>query len=283
VSDADTYTTCAFHPDRRAGVVCQRCDKPICPSCMHQASVGFHCPDCVRQGRQKVVRGPAAFGRTPASNPVTISLIAVNVLVFLIQVSAGDDVAQGFNFGNKVIRDYGLFGSAISDDGEWYRIITGAFLHANLVHLLFNMYALYVLGPVVERSLGRVRFAIVYAAALMGGSLGALVMSPDDLTVGASGAIYGLMGALIVLYRNRGISLMQSGLGITLIINFVITLAVPNISLGGHVGGLAGGLATTFVIIEGARYIRNRDALLWIAGALVPILFVAGLLAAANG
>jgi membrane associated rhomboid family serine protease len=281
VTDVETYPHCAFHPDRRAGVVCQRCDKPICPSCMHQASVGFHCPDCVRQGRQKVVRGQAAFGRTASSVPVTMGLIAVNVVVFLLEVAQGDEFVPGQGFTNKVISDYGEYAPAIAD-GEWYRVITGAFLHANIIHLLFNMYALYILGPHVERSLGRLRFGIVYAAALMGGSIGALAMSPDSLTVGASGAIYGLMGALVLLFRERGISVWQSGLGLTLIINFAITLAVPNISLGGHIGGFIGGIVATGVFVEGSRVVRNRQLLVWIAGALVPIFFAVGLAVAAN-
>jgi membrane associated rhomboid family serine protease len=282
VTDADTQQHCAFHPDRRAGVVCQRCDKPICPACMHQASVGFHCPDCVRQGRQKIVRGNAAFGRTPSSIPVTIGLIAVNVVVFLVQMAQGDEVVRGFNFGDKVILDYGLNGPAIADGGEWYRIVTGAFLHANLLHLLLNMYALFVLGPTIERSLGRARYLIIYAAALLAGSAGALILDPNALTVGASGAIYGLMGALVVLFRNRGISLMQSGLALTLFINFVFTLSISSISVGGHVGGFVGGALATLVVVEGPSYVRNRGSLIWIAGALVPIFFAVGMVAASN-
>jgi membrane associated rhomboid family serine protease len=282
VTDADTQQRCAFHPDRRAGVVCQRCDKYICPACMHQASVGFHCPECVRQGRQKVVRGNAAFGRTPSSVPVTMTLIAINVVVFLIQIAAGDETVGRFNLGNKIIWDYGLNGVAVSDGGEWYRIVTSAFLHANLIHLLFNMYALYILGPTIERALGPVRYLIIYAASLLAGSAGALIVEPDALTVGASGAIYGLLGALIVLFRNRGISLWQSGLAITLVLNFAITLSISNISIGGHVGGFIGGATAAFVIIEGPRYVRNRGMLVWIAGALVPVFFVVGMLAAAS-
>jgi membrane associated rhomboid family serine protease len=279
VTDADTYTTCAFHPDRRAGVVCQRCDKPICPACMNQASVGFHCPDCVRQGRQKVVRGPAAFGRTSASNPVIIALIAINVAVFLYEASQGD--IRGTRT-YEVVFDYGLNAGAVSTGGEWYRVITAAFLHANILHLALNMWALFVFGPLVERSVGRLRFGIIYASALLAGSAGALLLDPKALTVGASGAIYGLMGALVVLFRNRGISLMQSGLGITLILNLVFTLSIANISVGGHLGGFVGGGLATLVIIEGPRYIRNRGSIVWIAGALVPLFFVAGLMVAAS-
>jgi membrane associated rhomboid family serine protease len=283
VTDTDTRPFCAFHSDRRAGVVCQRCDKPICPACMHQASVGFHCPDCTRQGKQKVVRGNAAFGRTPSAFPITIGLIVVNVLVYLVQVAGGDLVEQGFNLGNRVVWDYGLAAFPISENGEWYRIITSAFLHANILHLALNMYGLYLLGSILERSMGRLRFGVVYAAALLAGSTGALIMDPNALTVGASGAIYGLMGALVVVFRNRGISIMQSGLGLTLFINFVFTLSISNISVGGHIGGFVGGGLAALVVVEGPRYLRNRDAVVGVAAALVPIFFLVALMAANAG
>jgi membrane associated rhomboid family serine protease len=280
VTDAQPFRTCAFHPDRRAGVVCQRCDKPICPSCMHQASVGFHCPDCVRQGKQKVVRGNAAFGRNPGNTPLTFVLIAVNVAVFFYEMAQGD--IRGTNF-LQVVYDFGLNAFAISENGEWYRIVTSAFLHASIFHLLLNMYALFVLGPIVERTLGRVQFGIVYAAALMAGSAGALLLSPNEITVGASGAIYGLLGALVVIFRSRGISLMQSGLGITLLINFVFTLTISNISLGGHLGGLIGGGLAALVIVEGPQRIKDHRMIVWLAGALVPVFFVLAMVFAASG
>jgi membrane associated rhomboid family serine protease len=278
VSDIDTRPFCAFHSDRRAGVVCQRCDKPICPACMHQASVGFHCPDCAKQGKQKVVRGKAAFGRNPSATPLTFVLIAINIVVFVYEVS------QGTSRGEYVVNiDYGLNADFISQNGEWYRIITAGFLHASLIHLGLNMWALYVLGPLVERSLGRLRFGIVYGAALIAGSAGALIIDPHALTVGASGAIYGLLGALVILFRNRGISVWQSGLGITILINAVITVAIPGISWGGHLGGFVGGLLVTLVLVEGPKYVRNRDALVWIAGALIPVFFAISLAAASAG
>jgi membrane associated rhomboid family serine protease len=275
VSDIDTRPFCAFHSDRRAGVVCQRCDKPICPACMHQASVGFHCPDCVRQGKQKVVRGNAAFGRTPSSTPLTFILIAINVVVFLYEISQGTLAGE-----YKVNIDYGLNAFFIAQNGEFYRVVTGGFLHASVLHILLNMWALYVLGPLVERSLGRLRFGIVYATALVAGSAGALIIDPNALTVGASGAIYGLLGALVILFRNRGISVWQSGLGITILINAIITVTIPGISWGGHLGGFVGGALATLVLVEGPRYVRNRDAVVWIAGALVPVFFAISLMAA---
>lgn len=281
MTETGTYPVCAFHSDRRAGVVCQRCDKPICPSCMHQASVGFHCPDCVRQGRQQVVHGRAAYGGlTARTTSLTLVLIAVNVAVYLYQMSQGDIV---FRFGgrlNEVVYDYGLQGAFINEEGEWWRLITSAFLHANILHLALNMFALWNLGPLVERSMGRTRFGIIYAASLMAGSAGALLVDPQAFTAGASGAIYGLLGALVVLFRNRGISIWQSGLGITLLLNFVFTIGYASISVGGHIGGFVGGLIAAWLLVELPKQVRNRDAVVGFAVALVPLFFVIGLWAA---
>jgi membrane associated rhomboid family serine protease len=272
VTEIGTYPACSFHPDRRAGVVCQRCDKPICPSCMHQASVGFHCPDCVRSGQQKVVQGRAVFGGlTARSTPLTLTLIAVNVALFILQSATGRV---------EFLIDYSLIGIPIAENGEWYRLISGAFLHWNLLHIALNMFALWTLGPLIERSLGRLRFAVIYGVSLMAGSAGSLLVEPNALTVGASGAIYGLLGALVVLFRNRGISIWSSGLGITLLINFAFTIGIPGISIGGHLGGLVGGLLATWILVEGPRRMRSDDAALGFAIALIPLFFVAGLWAA---
>ncbi|HUF32841.1 MAG TPA: rhomboid family intramembrane serine protease, partial [Acidimicrobiales bacterium] len=125
--------------------------------------------------------------------------------------------------------------------GEWYRIVTSGFLHFGLVHLGFNMFILYMLGQMMEPALGRVRFGVIYVAGLLGGAFGALLLSPDARTAGASGAVFGLMGAAVVGMRHRGVDPMQSGIGGLLVLNVVITFAVPGISIGGHLGGLAGG------------------------------------------
>jgi membrane associated rhomboid family serine protease len=278
VTETGTYPVCAFHPDRRAGVVCQRCDKPICPTCMNQASVGFHCPDCVRHGKQKVVHGRAAFGGlTTHTSTLTLILIGVNVLIFLVQATRPDDPLFRLN---EVLFDFGLNGPFIAENGEWYRLFTSAFLHWNILHLALNMFALWNLGPIVERSLGRARFGVIYAVSLVAGSAGAALMDPLAFTAGASGAIYGLLGALVVLFRDRGISIMQSGLGLTLLINFVFTIGYPGISIGGHLGGLVGGLASTWILVEGSRRLRNPQLALLLAASLILAFFAFGLWAA---
>lgn len=255
------FVPCHWHPDRRAGVICQRCDLPICPSCMHQASVGFHCPNCAAKGKQKVMTGRAAF-RGSFTPVVSYSLIAVNVALWLLTIGAGE---------NKTLSNFGDFGPFIAENGEWYRIVTSAFLHAGLIHLAFNMFALYNIGPLVERTLGRAAFGVVYAAALLAGSAGTLVVAPRDLTVGASGAIFGLLGALVILYRRAGIDVWRSGLGITLLLNFVITVTLPNISIGGHAGGFVGGILATFLIVDGPRLFRSRSTGLYVAAATIPV------------
>jgi membrane associated rhomboid family serine protease len=262
--------TCRWHPDRRAGVICQRCDTPICPSCMHQASVGFHCPNCVAKGNQKVYSGRAAF--SSVNRPiVTYVLVGINVAIFVLMLGRGD---------SRMLFDYGAFGPLIDEGGEWYRIVTSAFLHWGLIHLLFNMHALWNIGPSVERSLGRLGFGVVYAAALMGGSAGALLVKPDAVTAGASGAIFGLLGALVILYRRAGIDIWRSGLGLTLGLNLLITVSIPQISIGGHLGGFVGGLAATWLVVEGPQMLRSRTVGLALAAATIPVFAIVALVAA---
>ena len=145
-------------------------------------------------------------------------------------------------------------------DGDYWRLITSGFLHVELMHIALNMLSLFWLGRMIEPALGHVRFVAIYLVSLLGGSLGVMILSPDDPTLGASGAIYGLLGAAIVMARNRNISLIQSGLLPILALNFIFTLSVPGISLGGHLGGLVGGLIATFVVEQFSM--RRRDSLI---------------------
>jgi membrane associated rhomboid family serine protease len=237
---AQAIPTCYRHPDHRAGVTCQRCDRPICPSCMVQASVGFHCPECASGGAQKVITSRTL---QHMNRPiVTQALIAANVVVYVIGMTQGGGGGLSGGGGINTFQiNWGLFGPAVAD-GEWYRIITSGFLHVSVLHLLMNMAALYILGASLERALGRLQFGVVYGVSLIAGSMGALILSPHDLTVGASGAIFGLLGALIVAQRAAGINIWQSGIGGLLLINLLFTFGVGGISIGGHLGGLVAGL-----------------------------------------
>jgi len=237
--------TCYRHKDRRAGVICQRCDRPICPDCMRQASVGFHCPECTKAGAQKIVR-PAQLLRPV----VTQALIAVNVAVFLYGMTQVND---------KAIYDGGLAGPLVAA-GDWYRIVTSGFLHAGLLHVGFNMFILYQLGMLLEPALGRLRFGLVYAVSLLSGSLGVLLVSPNSLTVGASGAVFGLMGAGVAVMRSRGIDPFSTGLGGMIVLNLIITFTLSRyISVGGHVGGLIGGFLAAWILTDlGPRYLKDK-------------------------
>jgi membrane associated rhomboid family serine protease len=233
--------TCYRHPSRETGVSCSNCGKPICPDCMTATPVGMRCPDCARQRTQ--TRSLQSMHVEPIA---TYVLIAINVAVFL-------GASQSANAQNDLV----LFGPAVAD-GDYWRLLTSGFLHVEIIHILMNMLALYWLGRMIEPALGHARFVAIYLTALLAGSLGVMILSPDEATLGASGAIYGLLGAAIVMARNRNISLVQSGLLPILAINFAITLTIPNISLGGHVGGLIGGLVATFVVEQ--LSMRRRES-----------------------
>jgi membrane associated rhomboid family serine protease len=240
--------TCYRHPDRETGVSCSSCGRPICPDCMTPTPVGMRCPECTRQ-RTRVTTGAGSFGRSTAA-PATYVLIGLNVVAFLAEIAGG---TGGFDASGSVVNDFALRGSAVAD-GEWYRILSGGFLHAGPVHLLFNMFALYVLGSLLEPSIGTPRFVALYFASLLAGALGALALSdPGDNTVGASGAIFGLFGAAFVIARGRGLDAIAGELGLLLLINLALTFGIPGISIGGHLGGLAGGVVCALAIVAGER------------------------------
>ncbi len=228
--------TCYRHDDRETGRHCTRCGKAACSDCLKPAAVGSHCLDCVKAAappvaervRIRVATGPPI---------VTYGLIAANIAAFI--VLPGTSSAR--------IIDFTLNARSIGGDGEWYRVFTSAFLHVNLIHILFNMAVLYQLGGILEPALGWWRFGGVYTAGLIGGSMGALLLSPDVQTLGASGAVYGLMGALFVLSSRRGLDPWRS-VGGLIAVNLLITVTIPNISLGGHVGGLLAGAAAAYAL-----------------------------------
>jgi membrane associated rhomboid family serine protease len=235
------------------------------------APVGIKCPDhagvgAARPTRQRAIReARTTFGGFDA--PATAILVGVNVLVYLVTVYQGGGVGRP---GGQLFLDGALIGAAIDVQGEWYRLVTAMFLHGSLLHLLFNMLALYWLGTIVEQALGTWRFVLLYFVSGIAGSAGALALSgPFEVTVGASGAIYGIMGALLVLeYRATG---TFAGQALALIVvNLAITFAIPNISIGGHLGGLAGGVLATFALAH-FRYARQRS----LGPALVMLIVVA--------
>src|SRR5215217_6116614 len=237
---ASAMETCYRHPKRETGVRCSNCERPICPDCMTSTPVGMRCPECARQSSK------VRTMRTMTSEPtLTYILIGFNVLVGI-----GSLLGGGAGADSSSLTDDGGVSQATIADGEYWRLITAGFLHAGPFHLLTNMLALWILGSLVEPAIGKWRFGLIYFVSLLCGSFGALVLSPDSLTVGASGAVFGLMGAAAVVARNRGFSLMESGLGIWIGLNLLITFTIPNISIGGHLGGLVGGGIAALVLID---------------------------------
>lgn len=269
--------SCYLHPDRVAGIVCQRCDRPICPSCMHQASVGFHCPECTKRSGQREYRGVDALRLRPLATQV---LIGLNLVIFALTLATIGvrPSSEGGRFLYERLGDGGLSGEGqllgfLVPDEPW-RLVTSGFLHANalpfgLMHVGLNMWVLWVLGRFLEPSLGRARFLALYGASLLGGSLGVVLLSPEARTVGASGAIYGLMGGAILVARERNIDLMRSGLVTTLGLNLLLTISIPGISIGGHLGGLVGGaLAGVALTVIPKRMGAKKGDLVAAAAAL---------------
>jgi membrane associated rhomboid family serine protease len=182
---------------------------------------------------------------------VTYTIIALNVAVFLWLVFQNTSAFLSTNVrpGDPEY-DLGLAEPYLSRNGEWYRLVTSGFLHFGIIHLAFNMLLLYQLGNLLEPAIGRVRFGLLYFAALLAGSAGALIVSPNSLTGGASGAVFGLMAAAFVGLRNRGINPFSTGIGTVLVINLLLTFTFPNISIGGHLGGIVGGVVAGWVIMH---------------------------------
>ena len=281
-----TNKNCYWHPDRYAGVTCQRCERRVCAECMHTASVGFHCPACIapqsiNHGRKPISARSFARGANASEQSLTTrTLIAVNLFAFLVTLFRGGSLSSG---GGDVTIDFGLVGygrvlSAFSTDyvgiaeGEWWRMFTGGFLHAGFIHLAFNMFLLWMLGSQLERLLGPTSYLILYFGSLLSGALGVMLLDPLALTVGASGAVFGLMGATVVYQLRRGVSPWSNGIGTLLIINLIFTFARPNISVGGHLGGLLGGLLIGWLIDE-----MNKKRIAGYLSFLLPLIITVAL------
>ncbi|HEV2858417.1 MAG TPA: rhomboid family intramembrane serine protease [Solirubrobacterales bacterium] len=277
MAEAETQT-CYRHPNRETRVSCSSCGRPICPECMTPTPVGMRCPECASQ-RTRVVRNPTGTPGFDAA-PATYVLIAINVIVFLVEIaSSGGGLGR---VGGQVSEDFGLYGPFIAE-GEWYRLVTSGFLHASLIHIGFNMFLLYMLGRLLEPALGTPRFLALYFASLLAGSLGALVVEPNALTLGASGAIFGLAGATFIIARGRGMDALASQIGFLILFNLFFSFVSPRISVGGHIGGLIGGVICALIIVAGEKGMlgRNHRALEIAAMVAVGVVAVVASLAIA--
>jgi membrane associated rhomboid family serine protease len=215
---------------------------------MTPTPVGMRCPECAQQ-RTRVTRGVGEESLFAAA-PATFVLIALNVAAYFAEIASGHGGFQGT--GGSLLRDFGLFGPSVAD-GEWYRLVTSGFLHYGLWHILGNMILLYFLGRILEPGIGTARFVGIYAVSLLAGSFGALLLSPDALSFGASGAVYGVLGATFVVARGRGVDALASTIGVLILINLAISFGVPGISVGAHLGGLIAGVACALVVLAGER------------------------------
>jgi len=239
---------------------------------MTPTPVGMRCPECASQ-RTKVVRGVGANSALLSSAPATFALIAINAVAFLAEIASGSGGFYDIR-SSSLVFDYGLFGPLVGE-GEWYRLLTSGFLHAGLLHIGFNMFALFFLGRILEPSIGTPRFVAIYFASLFGGAFGALLLDPNALTIGASGAIFGIFGATFVIARGRGFDAVASSIGVVLLINLAFSLGAANISLGGHLGGLAAGVLCGAAIIAGDRGRLGENRLAAEMAVIVGVLLLA--------
>jgi membrane associated rhomboid family serine protease len=260
--------TCYRHSRAEAPVACNRCDRPICTDCMVSAPVGWQCPSCVKGGpvvrnMRDIAPGASLVGERPY---ITFGLIGACVIGYLLKGAP--------SIGEYVLTAFGVA------DGRLEQLVTYGFLHADLIHIGFNMAILYQLGLALEPRLGRIRFGALYLAGLLGGAVGSLALTnPRVGAVGASGAVFALMGATLVLPRRSRFGI-EGSVGALLVMNLVITF-IPglNISIGGHIGGLAVGLVVGGVYrLVGERPAQMRS----IAGAAFAVVVAIALVIAAT-
>ena len=212
---------------------------------------------------------------------VSYGLIAANVVVFIVGVAMGDSLSGG---GDEIglVHRAATLGGNIEHLNEWWRVFTGGFLHHGLFHLAVNMFSLYILGLALERSLGKIPFTAVYVSSLVSGSFGALIETPNSLVAGASGAIFGLMGAFAALMLAQGVGLFQTPIGPILAVNLVISFTVSGVSLGGHIGGLIGGFLVGSAAAQAIRRQRHTTVVSILAAAVVAGASFVGALWAAS-
>jgi membrane associated rhomboid family serine protease len=260
---------CYRHPNRETLVSCSECGRPICEECMTFAPVGIRCPDHSGrpQGTQRVSQGIRRASYEGVGGIVTKVLVALNVGIYLLELAAGGTIE---GTGNRIFNEGALYGPLVAN-GDWWRLFTSMFLHYGPIHLAFNMLALWWFGAAVEQVLGRGRYLLLYVVSGLAGSAGALIWSPEAITVGASGAIFGILGAALVLERQRTYVLGGGALGI-IVLNLVITFSLSGvISVGGHLGGLAGGALGTLALSRFGRghAVYGRPGVIGIAGLVV--------------
>jgi membrane associated rhomboid family serine protease len=278
--------TCWWHPSRQTGLRCTRCERPACPDCLREASVGYQCIDCVQSGQQQhraqQVRyrragfgARTAAGARPSERPlVTPVLIALNVLIYIVTAAqAQDPMSNGVA---QLHQDGVLWPIAIASGDEWWRLLTSGFLHYGLLHVAMNMFALWILGRDLEMLLGKLRFAGLYLVSLLGGSTAVFLFEDlNSATAGASGAIYGLLGAILVAVLR--LRLKATPILVVIGLNVVITFSIPGISWLGHLGGFVIGVLVMLAMLfapEKNRAVWQGGTLALLAVALVGLVLL---------
>jgi membrane associated rhomboid family serine protease len=249
---------CYRHPDRETGIRCTRCERPICPDCMVSASVGFQCPTCVREGSGTGHAPSASQPRTIAGGAIaadpqllTKILIGLNLAMFLVQQTVGDSFTNHLEMLGKASANGFPPYDGVAE-GQWYRLLTSMFLHGSIIHILSNMLSLWWIGGPLEAALGRARFLALYmASGLAGSALTYLIAEPNQASLGASGAIFGLFGALAVLVRRRRLDMRP--IIALLVINLVITFGWSGIAWQAHIGGLVAGVVIGIAMVHAPR------------------------------
>ncbi len=293
--------TCYRHPDRETYISCQRCGKAICPDCMQDAAVGFQCPDCVREGRKETRSGLATYGGRRSADPqaTSVALIVANVAVWVLVLATGGGTSRWVTWlallpqGRcEAIDGQTWFPNATEAtcpperlgyewlpgvaDGSWWQLVTSMFTHVEVWHIGGNMLALWFLGPILEAVLGRTRFlALYFLSGLTGSAVVYALSSPQSYTLGASGAIFGLMGAMLVIAHRQRRELGQ--LGGLILMNGIITFVVPNVSWQGHLGGFVGGAAVAAILVYAPKAHRSAYQL---AGLALLAVLIIGAIAA---
>lgn len=289
---------CYRHPGRESHIRCQRCERPICPDCMNDAAVGFQCPECIAAGRKESRSARTTYGGLRPTNAATTSLvlIGINVAVWVALLISGGAGSRLFNL--LVLRpdgacdlQNGYLNVQVGEvacsagggvwlpgvaDGAWWQLMTSAFTHVQPLHLAFNMFALYLFGPQLELYFGRARYLALYLISALTGSAAVYWFSPQfSPTLGASGAVYGLMGALLVISLKVRVNVQ--GVLVLIGINLLLTFTISNISWQGHLGGLAGGAAAAAVLVYAPR---KRRTPVQVAGlVLITVLTVLAIMA----
>jgi membrane associated rhomboid family serine protease len=275
VAGEQETTTCYRHPEREAHIRCTRCNRRICPDCMISASVGFQCPECVREGNKDLRQARTHFGGRVSDDPgwVTKILIGINVVMLVVDYASPSVRDHLWLVGYAFDPATGQFEGVAA--GEYYRLLSATFLHGGFLHLALNMYALYLFGPPLEAALGRVRFLALYVLSALGGSAASYAFSAQNVpSLGASGAVFGLLGAFFIV--NRRLGRETSGLLVLLAINFAFGFVARNIDWRAHLGGLiAGALVATALVYAPA----SRRTIVQVGGAVVVLLGILALVA----